>query len=89
LLSKVQTEEVLRQNKFIGWRLISFPAEWDGSGIQPGDVITAVAGQPTPSAGDLATVLATQKVGATVEVDLRRNGQEQTVQAELGDLGGP
>jgi putative serine protease PepD len=59
------------------------------AGIQPGDVITAVAGEPTPSAGDLATVLATQKVGATAEVDLRRNGQEQTVRVALGDLGGP
>jgi S1-C subfamily serine protease len=59
------------------------------AGIQPGDVITAVAGQPTPSASDLATVLATQKVGATVDVDLRRNGQEQTVRVRLGDLSAP
>ncbi len=44
MLNKIQTEEVLRQNKFIGWRLVSFPATWDSSGLQPGDVVTDVNG---------------------------------------------
>ncbi len=58
------------------------------AGIQPGDVITEVAGEATPSRGALATVLAQQKVGNEVDVQLTRDGQNRTVRVRLGDLEG-
>jgi putative serine protease PepD len=59
------------------------------AGIQPGDVVTGVAGEPTPSTSELATVLATQEVGSGVDVVVRRDGDERTVRVVLGDLQGP
>jgi putative serine protease PepD len=59
------------------------------AGVRPGDVITQVAGEPTPSTSELATVLATQQVGAAVDVVVRRDGAEQTLPLTLGDLESP
>jgi S1-C subfamily serine protease len=59
------------------------------AGIRPGDVITSVAGEPTPSTSELATVLATQQVGASVDVVVSREGDERTLRVVLGDLQGP
>jgi S1-C subfamily serine protease len=46
----------------------------DKAGIRPGDVIVAVAGHPTPTAEDLASVVATLRPGQTVKIDLIRSG---------------
>jgi putative serine protease PepD len=59
------------------------------AGIRAGDVVVRVAGQDTLSAGDLATVLAGQRVGSTVDVVVRRDGGETTVRVTLGDLQSP
>ena len=58
------------------------------AGIQPGDVIVSVAGQPTPTTQALADVLANLRVGQTVTVGLLRNGSQSTttVQVTLGQL---
>src|SRR6185312_8293922 len=58
------------------------------AGIQPGDVIVSVAGQPTPTTQELASVLANLDVGQTVTVGLLRNGSQSTttVQVTLGQL---
>jgi putative serine protease PepD len=57
------------------------------AGIQPGDIITAVAGQPTPTAQALSALLAGQKIGAKVPVTIQRNGASKTVTVTLGELG--
>jgi putative serine protease PepD len=61
------------------------------AGIQAGDVIVSVAGQPTPTAQALSGVLATLKVGQQVEVGLRRgsSGSTTTVTVTLGQLTSP
>jgi putative serine protease PepD len=56
------------------------------AGIQAGDVITSVAGEETPSTSELATALAQQRVGATVDVRLSRDGENRTVKVTLGEL---
>jgi S1-C subfamily serine protease len=56
------------------------------AGIRPGDVITTVGGRPTPTPGDLLTVLATRKPGDTVGVRLLREGAVRQVQVKLGEL---
>lgn len=58
------------------------------AGIQPGSVITAINGVPTPSAQALNQVLATLKPGQQVNVDLiRPDGTKTTVKVTLGTLG--
>jgi putative serine protease PepD len=55
------------------------------AGIAPGDVIVSVAGQPTPTADDLTTVLANLKSGQRVPVVVvRPNGTRKTFQVTLG-----
>jgi putative serine protease PepD len=57
------------------------------AGIRAGDVITHVAGEPTPTAQALAVVLAQQQVGSSVPVQLSRGGSTtSTVTVTLGSL---
>lgn len=61
------------------------PAE--KAGIEEGDVILEVDGQPTPTTDALVTVLAQLKPGQTVPVKiLRQDGAEETVDVALGEL---
>ena len=56
------------------------------AGIQPGDIITALAGQPVPSVAALQSVLAAHKPGDRVQARMSRDGAESTVQLTLGSL---
>jgi putative serine protease PepD len=57
----------------------------DKAGIRPRDVITKVNGKPTPSADELATVLATLTPGRRVPVEIKRGGRTMTVEVTLGE----
>ncbi len=59
------------------------PAE--AAGIQPGDVITSVAGEPTRSVEDLISILRRFGPGETVEVSIVRGGEETVLQVVLGE----
>jgi S1-C subfamily serine protease len=56
------------------------------AGIQQGDVITALNGQPVTSESDLLVALAHAKPGQTVSITVNRNGQNVTLHARLGEL---
>ncbi|NUP04430.1 MAG: serine protease [Polyangiaceae bacterium] len=75
LLSKVQSEEVLRQNKFIGWRLVAFPAEWDGSGLQPGDIVTDVNGTALERPEDVWTAWMAATEANELKIGYERDGK--------------
>jgi len=53
------------------------------AGIQQGDVILGVAGQPVSPDQSLAYLLSQQRVGARVPVEFLRGGQRRTVQVEV------
>jgi putative serine protease PepD len=56
------------------------------AGMRPGDVIVSVAGKPTPTADDLATVLAGLRPGQKVPVEvMRADGSRATLQVTLGE----
>jgi S1-C subfamily serine protease len=57
-----------------------------GAGIQPGDIIMDLAGQPVPSVAVLQSVLAVHKPGDRVQARVSRDGAESTVQLTLGSL---
>jgi S1-C subfamily serine protease len=57
-----------------------------GAGIQPGDIITALAGQPTTSLAALQSVLAAHKPGDHVQARLSRDGTVSTMTVTLGSL---
>jgi S1-C subfamily serine protease len=57
------------------------------AGMQAGDLIVTVAGQPTPSTADLAEVLAALRPGQTVSVRVtRQDGSEKVLRVTLGEL---
>jgi putative serine protease PepD len=59
------------------------------AGIRVGDVITSIAGTPTPAGADLQAVLAGLKPGQTVKVDVRQaNGTRATLSVTLGEYPG-
>lgn len=59
------------------------------AGIVPGDIITAVGGQPTPSSEELASVLAGMQPGQSVPVSIvKPDGTSTTVNVTLGQLPG-
>jgi serine protease Do len=58
------------------------------AGIVAGDVITKVDGKDVASPRELARLIAGIDPGKTVEVTLWRNGKNETVKLELGELPG-
>jgi S1-C subfamily serine protease len=55
------------------------------AGIQPGDVITSVADEPTRSVEDLISILRRFAPGETVEVSIIRGGEETVLEVVLGE----
>jgi S1-C subfamily serine protease len=56
----------------------------DDAGIRAGDVITGIDGEPVDEPGDLLAQLRTRDPGDRVQLRILRNGEEQTVEVELG-----
>ncbi len=56
------------------------------AGIQSGDVITAVNGEPVKDARDLARTIGTMAPDTTVKLDLLRNGEQKTVSVTLAEM---
>lgn len=53
------------------------------AGLQQGDVITAVDGEPVRRPGALARVIGLKEPGTEVEISILRNGEERSLTAEL------
>jgi S1-C subfamily serine protease len=63
------------------------PTRRDDNGrLQLGDLIVAVDGHPVESVNELLDQLENREAGATVELTLRRDGEEQKVSATLADI---
>jgi serine protease Do len=54
------------------------------AGLEEGDVVTAIAGQPTKTFAELAAVIGVQKPGDQVQVEFLRDEAPKTVTATLG-----
>jgi len=54
------------------------------SGLKPGDIVTAVNGQPADSARSLIRAVAATPPGATVRMGLRRQGREMELNVVVG-----
>ena len=58
----------------------------DDAGLEPGDVITSFDGKAIEKMRDLPRIVAETDIGATVDVELMRNGKMKTVQVTIGEL---
>ncbi len=55
------------------------------AGIQPGDVILSVDGKPIKDGDQLVGDISARKVGSTVQLGYKRDGQEHTANVLIGD----
>jgi S1-C subfamily serine protease len=60
----------------------------DDAGLQQGDVILEVNGDPITSSEDLGAAVRSSEIGDQMEVTIERDGEQQTVTATLGRPGG-
>ncbi|MDH3474740.1 MAG: DegQ family serine endoprotease [Rhodospirillales bacterium] len=56
----------------------------DTAGLEPGDVIVKLDGEPLRDASDLRNRVGLARVGTTVELTLIRDGQQREVKAQVG-----
>ena len=60
----------------------------DAAGIEQGDVIVSVDGEDISSNEQLGDIVGEHEPGDTIEIVVERDGEEQTLQAEIGRQGG-
>ncbi len=60
----------------------------DRAGIQTGDIITSIDGQPMRNAGELRNAIGMLRVGATIQVGLLRDGRSLHVTATIASPAG-
>jgi serine protease Do len=56
------------------------------AGIQPGDIITAVDGQPVDQVNTLQRIIRGYRVGQTVKLDVQRFGDHKQFSVKLGEV---
>ncbi len=59
------------------------PAET--AGLEPGDVVTKVAGRAIEASGDLVAEVSEQPIGGDVVVDYARDGQRRSMRVKVGE----
>jgi putative serine protease PepD len=57
----------------------------DAAGLRAGDVITALGSQPVHDPSDVATAVASQRPGDTIQVEIVRGGVHQTIDVRLAN----
>ncbi len=58
----------------------------EAAGLEPGDVITAVEGRAVSNATDLTAFVRAAAAGSEIELEVTRDGENETVTVELGGL---
>jgi serine protease Do len=59
------------------------------AGLRPGDVITSINGKPIATASDVVDTVSAQSIGATVAVNVVREGKPTGVRVTVGELPSP
>lgn len=79
LLERVPIEEVMAKGKFVGWRIQELPPQWSAVDLQPGDVVTAVNGQPVEKPADFWAAWTTLSTAQELKVAYQRYGEPSEV----------
>jgi serine protease DegQ len=58
------------------------------AGIEPGDVIIAVDGDPIHGAADLRTKIGLLRISETVRLTIRRDGEERDIEITIAAAAG-
>jgi hypothetical protein len=91
LLRRVRTEEVLRDNKFVGWRILELPEQWSKIDLKPGDIVTHVNGITLEHPdGDFFSAWTSLAVASDLRIAYERDGAQREVVFHIdGEPGDP
>ncbi|MEZ4298599.1 MAG: serine protease [Polyangiaceae bacterium] len=78
LLRRVVPEEVIRNGRFVGWRILSMPADW-GVDLKNGDVVTKVNGLAIERPDDLWAAWMQMQSAAELRISYERDGAAREV----------
>jgi S1-C subfamily serine protease len=79
LLKETWPEDVARDGKFVGWRIVKVPGAWGTDYVQPGDVVTSVNGKPLKTPDDLWVAWTSLATASEVRIAYERNGAPREV----------
>ncbi len=74
LLRRVVPEEVIREGKFIGWRMLSLPEDWKVD-LKNGDIVTKVNGLSIERPDDLWAAWMQMQSAVELRVSIERDGK--------------
>ena len=57
------------------------------AGLQPGDVVTAIDGEPVTSSTDVGAIIRNREAGEMITIEIERKGEPQTLTATLKSRG--
>lgn len=75
ILRRVWPEEVVREGKFIGWRLVAIPEEWLGLDVRPDDIVTRVNGKGVETPDQLWEAWTSLATATELRVAYERNNE--------------
>ena len=75
ILRRVWPEEVVREGKFIGWRLVAIPEEWLGLDVRPDDIVTRVNGKGVETPDQLWDAWTSLATATELRIAYERNGE--------------
>ncbi|MFO0613893.1 MAG: PDZ domain-containing protein [Polyangiaceae bacterium] len=75
LLRQVGIDDVIRANKFVGWRVDRLPTNWDHAGIQPGDIVLKVNGSSLENQDDLWDAFLKLTEATELRISYERDGK--------------
>ena len=74
ILSRVPVEEVIKDGKFVGWRVLGLPPDWAALDLKPGDVVTRVNGMSLERPEDLWSAWTSLVVASDLKIAYEREG---------------
>lgn len=75
LLRQIGIDDVVRANKFVGWRIDRLPSNWDHGGIQPGDIVLKVNGASLENQDDLWDTFVKLTEATELRIAYERDGK--------------
>jgi hypothetical protein len=77
ILRRVWPEEVVREGKFIGWRLVAIPEEWLGLDVRPDDIVMRINGKGVETPDQLWEAWTSLATAPELRVNYERNGENK------------
>src|SRR5688500_6473027 len=79
IFQRGKIEEVLKDNKFVGWRVTELPEAWKGVDLKTGVVVTRVNGMTLERPEEVYTAWSSLNVASELKISYERDGGAREV----------